>query len=111
MIRLVGLGSDGAAVMTGKHSGVAARLKRRQPVLTSIHCVAHRLALAANQSGDAVAYISRTFKPTLRQLLQFYENSPVRTSGLHSIQQLLDIPEKKQPIRIGYRMIQLATLW
>ena len=40
MFRLVGFGSDGATVMTGRHSSVAARRKRRQPVLTSIHCVA-----------------------------------------------------------------------
>lgn len=47
--RLVGFGSDGASVMIGKHSGVATRMKNRQPILTSIHCMAHRLALAAGQ--------------------------------------------------------------
>ena len=30
---LVGFGSDGASVMTGRHGGVAARLKHRQPCL------------------------------------------------------------------------------
>ena len=38
---LVGFGSDGAAVMIGKRSGVANRLKSKQPILTSIHCMAH----------------------------------------------------------------------
>ena len=92
---MVGFGSDGAAVMTGRHSGVAARLKRHQPLLTSIHCIAHRLALAAAQSGDSVPYISNTFKPTLRQLFYFYENSPVRMNGLKAIEQLLQTPELK----------------
>ena len=93
--RVVGFGSDGAAVMTGKHTRVATRLKQRQPMLTSVHCIAHRLALATSQSGDGVPYISKTFKPTLRQLFYFYENSTVRMSGLKKIEQLLETPELK----------------
>ena len=81
--------------MTGRHNGVAARLKRLQPILTSVHCNAHRLALAAAQSGDSVPYIANTFKPTLRQLLYFYENSTVRMSGLKAIEQLLQTPDLK----------------
>lgn len=93
--RLVGFGSDGASVMIGKHSGVAARLKTKQPILTSIHCVAHRLALAASQASDKVKFIATTFKPTLRQLFYFYENSSVRSSGLKALQELLETPELK----------------
>ena len=92
---MVGFGSDGASVMIGRHNGVAARLKCHQPILTSIHCIAHRLALAAGQSGDSVPYIANTIKPTLRQLFYFYENSPVRMSGLKAIEQLLQTPQLK----------------
>ena len=31
--RMVGLGTDGASVMVGRHNGVAARFKERQPLL------------------------------------------------------------------------------
>ena len=93
--RLVGLATDGASVMIGRHSGVATRLKAVQPVITSIHCVAHRLALAAGQAGDKVKFIADTFKPTLKQLFYFYENSSVRLSALKSIQELLETPELK----------------
>jgi len=48
--RLVGFGSDGAAAMTGSKFGVSTRLKQKQTILVSIHCVAHRLALAAGQA-------------------------------------------------------------
>ena len=89
-----GFATDGARVMTGRLNGVAARLKQRKPVLTSVHCVAHRLALAS-QSGSQVAYINNTFKPTLTQPFCFYENSPVRMSGLKAIEQLLKTPELK----------------
>ena len=90
---LVGFGSDGAFVMIGKHSGVAARIKAKQPILTSIHCVAHHLALAAGQAGDKVKFIADTFKPTLKQLFYFYENSPVRLNGLKALEELLHTPE------------------
>lgn len=61
-------------------------------MLTSIHCIAHRLALAASQAGNCVTYIYKTFKPSPRQL---YENTSVRMSGLKEIEQLLQTPELK----------------
>ena len=81
--------------MIGKHSGVATRLKNKQPILTSIHCMAHRLALAASQAGEKIKFIKNTFKPTLRQLFYFYENSSVRSSGLKALQELLETPALK----------------
>ena len=74
---------------------MAARLKRRQLILTSFHCVCHRLALAAGQAGKEVAYIHNKFKPTLSQLFYFYQNSSVRMSGLKAIEKLLETPELK----------------
>ena len=59
--RLVGFGSDGAADMIGKKSGVSTRLKHREPILVSIHCIAHRLALAAGQGGQQVPFVSDSF--------------------------------------------------
>ncbi len=55
----------------------------------------HRLALAAGQASDNVPFISNTFKPTLRQLFYFYENSTVRMHGLKAIEELLGTPELK----------------
>ena len=38
--KIVGMGTDGAAVMTGVRSGVVARVKADVPHLISVHCVA-----------------------------------------------------------------------
>lgn len=65
------------------------------PTLTSIHCICHRLALAAAQAGNYIAYIRDKFKPTLSQLFHFYHNSSVRMSGLQAIEKLLETPELK----------------
>ena len=63
-------------------------------MLISIHCVCHRLELAAAQAGKDVSFIDKKFKPTLSQLFYFYLNSPVRISGLKAIQEFLEPPLK-----------------
>ena len=66
--KLRGFGSDGARpVMSGCRSGVAKRLTDRFPKLLSIHCVNHRLALAAAHAADDI--------PGSRQLYRFYSFS------------------------------------
>jgi hypothetical protein len=62
-----------------------ALLKEKNDQIQSIHCVAHRLALAAAQGAKDVNYMQK-FKATLCQLFYFYQNSPVRTAGLRAIQ-------------------------
>ncbi len=52
-----GFGSDGAAVMVGRSTGVATRLKRQNSEMISIHCGAHRLALASGQAANSITYL------------------------------------------------------
>ena len=44
--KAVGYGADGASVNMGCHSGVGERLKQKRPLITVVHCTAHRLELA-----------------------------------------------------------------
>ena len=89
-----GFGSDGASVMIGRLNGVAARLKRHSPRMISVHCVAHRLALAAAHAADGNPYLQQ-FKSLLQTLFYFYQNSAVRMANLHAIQEILDDPSIK----------------
>ncbi len=84
-------GSDGANVMTGRKQGVATLLKRINNNIISIHCVAHRLALATSQASESITYLRR-FKEILSSLFYFYHNSPVRQAGLTAIQTVLGDP-------------------
>ena len=64
--KLCAFGSDGASVMTGRLTGVAVQLQGHSPNMIAVHCVNHRLALAAAQASDSVAYLkqlSPSFKP------------------------------------------------
>ena len=53
--KVAGLGSDGASVMVGRHNGIGAKLKKQNPFMLSMHCVAHKLALASQ--SDAASWI------------------------------------------------------
>ena len=72
--RVMGFGSDGASVMVGRRAGVSTLLKQSNPEMTAIHCVAHRLALAVAQAGDAVPYV-KAFKTLLHNLYTFMKTA------------------------------------
>ena len=59
--------------------------------IISIHCVAHRLALATSQASQSIPYLCR-FKEILSSLFYFYHNSAVCQAGLTAIQMILGDP-------------------
>ena len=86
--RIVGLGTDGAAVMTGRHNGLGVKLKQLNNILIQVHCVAHRLNLAASQASKDIDYLER-YREQINSIYKFYSNSSVRYDKLKEIQQLL----------------------
>jgi uncharacterized protein YsxB (DUF464 family) len=78
-----GLGSDGASVMTGIHTGVSAQLKSLQPTLVSVHCVAHRLALAVMQAATKVDAVDK-FKKQINALFVVFHCSAKRQGTLQA---------------------------
>lgn len=89
--KLRAFGSDGASVMTGRLTGVGVRLKSHSPNMIAVHCINHRLALAASNASDCIPYLKQ-YKSLLQTLFYFYQNSSVRMASLHSIQEVLNDP-------------------
>ena len=85
--RIVGLGTDGAAVMTGHH-GLRVKLKQLNNNLIEVHCVAHRLNLAASWASKDIDYL-KWFKGQVNSIYKFYSNLSVRYDKLKEIQQLM----------------------
>ena len=50
--KLVGVATDGAAVLTGKKSGVVQSLREKQPDVIATDCIAHRLALSCGGAAE-----------------------------------------------------------
>lgn len=73
---MVGFGADGASVNMGLMQGVAAKLRKDQPWILSVHCFNHHLELAVrnvlkNTYFEEVITI-------ITQLYYLYHNSPKR---------------------------------
>ena len=56
---LQAFGSDGAAVMIGRKSGVGPHFKADCPQLFQVHCVNHCLALAAAHAVNGIPYLQK----------------------------------------------------
>ncbi|KAM3838264.1 zinc finger protein 862-like [Diretmus argenteus] len=89
--KIFGLGTDGAAVMTGRQNGVAKQLCDTMPWLVTVHCAAHRLALVCK---DASPYM-KTFRDHLQQLHLYFRNSANRTAVLKAAATTLGICDLK----------------
>ncbi|MBN3325329.1 K1586 ligase, partial [Atractosteus spatula] len=71
---LISIATDGAAVHTGKSSGLTARLKHDFPKVQSIHCLAHRRELAVQDALKEVAGCNR-FEFFIAKLYSLYHQS------------------------------------
>ncbi|KAM3877939.1 quattro [Diretmus argenteus] len=87
--RLVGFGSDGAAVNVGCRSGVAARLKQDIGYLISIHCIAHRLELGVVKAIRANPKMEQ-MQVMLKHLYDQYHYSPKAVRELRLIAEALE---------------------
>lgn len=83
----VGLGSDGASVMTGVKNGVGVQLLKSAPGLVHVHCLAHRLALACSDAAKQFDYL-KAFKGYVNTLHYHFASSAVRQSKLEAIQRV-----------------------
>ena len=91
---VLGFGSDGANVMTGVNNGVGKKLKDQSPKAVQIHCVAHRLALAASYAAKSVEYL-KEYQSTITQIFNFYQYSAVRYNKIRELRQIMRVKVKK----------------
>ncbi len=92
--KVMGLGSDGAAVMTSQKNGVTGKLLDRNPMLVNYHCIAHKLALVTSQAAKAVPYLVK-YQDVLTSLFYYFKGSANRTENLKEVQKVLDMPQLK----------------
>ena len=92
--KLFGIATDGASVMVGSCSGITTRIKRKYPFVFSVHCIAHRLALASGQAADNVPYLKR-YQQYINTIYKYYHYSPKHSNTLEHLQAVLDCAERK----------------
>lgn len=57
--KVMGFGSHGASIMTGRVGGVSTLLKKENPFMINIHCMAHHLALCSSQAASNVSTMEK----------------------------------------------------
>lgn len=72
---LVGLGTDGASIMRGVHTGVTTQFKKVNSTIIAIHCMAHRLQLACEKAAKKVPYIEK-YIAALNRFARILKDSP-----------------------------------
>ncbi|XP_061573635.1 zinc finger protein 862-like isoform X1 [Cololabis saira] len=109
--RVIALGSDGASVMMGKRNGVGALLKRESACSIQVHCIAHRVALAAQDAAKSVDQIG-AYKRTVASVYSFYKHSASRTNRLRQLTAALsdeDMTSLKQPCAVRWLSLHKAV--
>lgn len=92
--KMVGIGTDGASVMTGKNNGVVKKLKEFAPSLIGVHCAAHRCSLATSQATKSIPELE-AYSRTVTNIFYYFSNSALRSNKLVEIQTLLQLPSLK----------------
>ena len=87
---LRGLGTDGAANMTGKYQGLKTRILEVNPIVKSVRCACHALNLVLVQACQS-SIPMKVFFATLGELYVFIEGSPKRHNTFFDIQKELNL--------------------
>ena len=82
--KLLGFASDGASTMVGRINGVPTQLKNINPWLISVHCAAHKLALAAFHRAKEIKYLLN-FQETVTSIFKFFKYSPTRYQKIREL--------------------------
>ena len=97
--KLVGIGTDGAAVMTGRVNGVVAQFQKEVPYAVGVHCMAHRLELSFKDAAKNNSCQSK-LDSLLLGLYHFYLFSPLNRANLKASFQSLEM-KILIPTRVG----------
>ena len=109
--KCVAFGSDGAATMLGRKTGVATRLKEKvNPFLTSVHCVAHRTNLAALDAAKKPQCrdMSKKIDAVVNGVAKFFKTSSKRKTALQNLQRELNDSEKSMK---RYQKVRWLSRW
>ena len=79
-----GQGCDGAAVMSGKYSGLHKKVQNVAPHAYYVHCVSHNLNLVLKDATKAVTE-TRQFYDTIGSIYNFFRHSIVRWQKLWKV--------------------------
>lgn len=89
---LIGFAADGANVMMGKQNSLMTRLKNDVPHLCVVKCICHSFHLCASYASQK---IPRFVEDITRDIHNYFNSSPKRTSELQEFQNFCNVKKHK----------------
>ena len=93
---LVGIGTDNASVMVGKHTGVYSRLKAENPNLILMKCVCHSIQLAVSSAAEKT--LPRNLDFLVKESYNWFAHSSLRQNKYKGIYATLN--NDKIPLKL-----------
>ncbi|XP_078521674.1 uncharacterized protein LOC144828067 [Lissotriton helveticus] len=84
---LIGIGTDGASVMCGKHHSTFTLLRDKQPSLQLVRCICHSLDIIAKK---AIRSIPSNIEFMIRETYNWFSHSPKRQADYKELYLTLD---------------------
>lgn len=94
MPKVIGVGSDGASVMSSHINGVNELFREAKPFIVFVQCVCHRLQLAVSQASKAVPEMSY-FMQIISAVYNYVQQSETKLRAFKDIAQILDMDAVK----------------
>ncbi|KAK6182072.1 hypothetical protein SNE40_009836 [Patella caerulea] len=101
----VGFMADGASVNMGKKHGLGELLKKEMDWLIVIHCLNHRLELAAKDTFSGCSEFG-DMMAILNSLRSLYNHSPKRLRELRELAEIMEQTVSKPEKALGTRWLQ-----
>ena len=80
--------------MSSDKERVAGKLKRVNPNIISVHCIAHKLQLCVSQAAEKVNFL-KEFQEMLTSMFYYFQKSAFQTEKLKAVQEVLNEPQLK----------------
>ena len=87
--KVLGLGTDGASVMTGHLNGITPLIHEDNPFCVCVHCVCQRLNLAVSQSCKEIDEM-KTLITIVSSIYNYVSQSSKRASKLKDLNEILE---------------------
>ena len=88
--------------MVGKHAGVSTKLRNLVPSLISVHCAAHRLALAASETVSQVFTVNH-LKGLINLLFHYLHQPQLPLTFMGLLDLLVDLTSRYKNTVVLFR--------
>lgn len=89
---------------TGVKGGVSGVMKKENPMIVNVHCLAHRLALSTSQAATDIPAL-KSYQLIITDIYYYFRKTAKHTAGIKRVQEVLEsdvLKVKKFTVFVGF---------